>query len=389
MPQEDTPQITAGKPGRRWRYVFGAALLALAGIIAAPFLYLSYAGGLAGVLQTQLSARLGGAPVSIGDVGVELRLPSMFFTLVANDVEISLDDSRIMVPQARAEFSPQSLLKVEPSEVALSGLDVEQNVSREGWQHSNAGGLFAAMAAGGRDESGRAGTPRQIMIDNAGLTLRQPGADGDILQFGNVELSMAVAEDGTFIASLEGQRETENDKGGVIALTAIGDFTSRHMRLDVVAEAFSAAALHLSFRRCRSPLPSGRLSGSASLVVAEARLQAADIDMVSIGGSIDMSAVRLPRLDYDTASVVMGYQRESGRLSLAQGEVTLADGRTIALSGDVDGLNDDVVQLAFRFRGNNGRSTKSTPIGPTAWPPARAGLMERFAGGNLTTSPSR
>ena len=386
MPQEDTPQMTAGKPGRRWRYALGAALLALAGIIAAPFLYLSYAGGLAGVLQTQLSARLGGVPVSIGDVGVELRLPSMFFTLVAHDVEISLDDSLIMVPQARAEFSPQSLLKVEPSEVALSGLDVDLTVSREGWQQSKAGGLFAAMAAGGRDESGRAGTPRQIMIDNAGLTLRQPGADGAILQFGNVELSMAVAEDGTFIASLEGQRETENDKGGVIALTAIGDFTSRDMRLDVVAEAFSAAALTPFIPQVPQSLAeAGRLSGSASLVVAEARLQAADIDMVSIGGSIDMAAVGLSRLDYDTASVVMGYQRESGRLSLAQGEVTLADGRTIALSGDVDGLNDDVVQLAFRFRGNK------WPVNEiyTDWPDgvaaaARAGLMKRFAGGNLT-----
>ena len=254
MPQEDTPQITAGKPGRRWRYVFGAALLALAGIIAAPFLYLSYAGGLAGVLQTQLSARLGGAPVSIGDVGVELRLPSMFFTLVAHEVEISLDDSQIMVPQARAEFSPQSLLKVEPSEVALSGLDVDLTVSREGWQQSKAGGLFAAMAAGGRDESGRVGTPRQIMIDNAGLTLRQPGADGDILQFGNVELSMAVAEDGTFIASLEGQRETENEKGAYCAHRN-QRFHQPGPRLDAVAEAFRQRRSHLSFRRCRSPLP--------------------------------------------------------------------------------------------------------------------------------------
>ena len=92
MPQEDTSQNPAGKPQRRWRYVVGAALLLFAAVVASPFIYLSQAGGLAGVLQAQLSNRLGGAPVVVSDVGVELRLPSMFFTLVAYDVEISLEN---------------------------------------------------------------------------------------------------------------------------------------------------------------------------------------------------------------------------------------------------------------------------------------------------------
>jgi len=386
MPQEDTSQNPAGKPRRRWRYVVGAALLLFAAVIASPFIYLSQAGGLAGVLQAQLSNRLGGAPVVVSDVGVELRLPSMFFTLVAYDVEISLENSLIRVPQVSAEFSPQRLLRAEPSQVALSGLDVDLTLDQDGWQKSQAGGLLAAMAAAPRDEAGRAGAPRQVRIDDASLTLRQPGAGGDVLRFGNVELSMAVAADGTFIGSLEGQRQTETGAGGVIALTAIGDFASRDMRLDVVSETFSAAVLVPFIPEIPPALAeAGRLSGTASLVVSEAQLQAADIDMVSIGGSIELAPAGLPRLDYDTASMVMAYQREAGRLSLAQGEVSLADGRTIALSGDIDGLNEDVVQLAFRFRGNK------WPVNEifADWPEgvasaARDGLMERFAGGNLT-----
>ena len=338
------------------------------------------------MLQTQLSERLGGAPVVVGDVGVGLRLPSMFFTLEAYDVEISLDDGVILVPQVSAEFSPQSLLKADPSEVVLSGLDVDLTISPDGWKQSQAAGLFAAMASRQRDDGGNNGIPRQVRIDNAGLTLRQPGADGAVLRFGDVELSMAVAADGTFVASLEGERQTQTGGDGVIALTAIGDFASRDMRLDVVSEAFSAAALMPFLPGIPQALAeAGRLSGTASLVVTESRLQAAEVDMVSIGGSIDMAPVGLPRLDYDTASMVMAYQREAGRLSLAQGEVTLADGRTIALSGDIDGLNDDVVQLAFRFRGNR------WPINElySDWPDGvaeetRAGLMKRFAGGNLT-----
>ena len=385
MPQQDMSQNPADKPRRRWRYLLGAALVALAGLIAAPFVYLSHAGGLAGVLQTQLSARLGGAPVAIGDVGVELHLPSMFFTLLAYDVEIGLDDSVIRVPQASAELSPQSLLKGEPSEVALSGLDVDLTTTAEGWESSPAAGLFLAMTASPGSDGG-GGIPRQIRIDDASLTLRQPGTDGAVLQFGDVELSMAVAADGTFVASLEGERRTQIGPDGVIALTAIGDFASRDMRLDVVSEAFSAAALMPFLPGVPQIVAeAGHLSGSANLVVAEARLQAAEIDMVSIGGSLDMAGVGLQRLDYDTASMIMAYQRGAGRLSLAQGEMTLADGRTIALSGDIDGLNDNVMQFALRFRGNR------WPINEiySVWPDgvadaARAGLMERFAGGNLT-----
>ncbi len=386
MPQEDTPQIPAGKTRRRWHYVLGVAVLVLAGLIATPFVYLSQAGGLSGVFQTQLSNRLGGAAVTIGDVGIELRLPSMFFTLIAYDVEIDLNDSLIKVPVASADFSPASLLKAAPSDVVLSGLDVDLVVSPEGWQRSQAGALFAAMSAAPRDDSGGAGSPRNVRIDTARLTVRQPGPEGDVLRFGDVALLMEVAADGTFIGTLKGQRETDSGEDGVIALAAIGDFSTRDIRLEIASDSFSAAAFSPFLPGIPPAIAdAGRLSGSAMLVVADSRLQAADIDMVSIGGSIDLAPAGLPRLDYDTASMVMAYQREAGRLSLAQGEVTLADGRTIALSGDIGNLNDNVVQLGLRFRGNK------WPINEiyTDWPDAvaeevRAGLMERFAGGNLT-----
>ena len=171
------------------------------------------------------------------------------------------------------------------------------------------------MAAAPRDEAGRAGAPRQVRIDDASLTLRQPGAGGDVLRFGNVELSMAVAADGTFVGSLEGQRQTETGAGGVIALTAIGDFASRDMRLDVVSETFSAAVLVPFIPEIPPALAeAGRLSGTASLVVSEAQL-AADIDMVS--AAVSSLACGPAQIDGDTLPMVMAYQREAAA-SLAQ-----------------------------------------------------------------------
>ena len=43
---------------------------------------------------------------------------------------------------------------------------------------------------------------------------------------------------------------------------------------------------------------------------------AADIDMVSIGGSIELAPAGLPRLDYDTASMVMAWAGQMASHSL-------------------------------------------------------------------------
>ena len=51
-------------------------------------IYLSRAGGLKGVVEARLSGSLGGAPVTVGDVGFELRMPSMHLTLLAYDVAL-------------------------------------------------------------------------------------------------------------------------------------------------------------------------------------------------------------------------------------------------------------------------------------------------------------
>ena len=91
MPFGNEPEETAPKPKRRlWRYVFVTLLLVLAVAVVAPAIYLSRAGGLKGVVEARLSDSLGGAPVTVGDVGFELRMPPMHFTLLAYDVALSL-----------------------------------------------------------------------------------------------------------------------------------------------------------------------------------------------------------------------------------------------------------------------------------------------------------
>ena len=114
------------------------------------------------------------------------------------------------------------------------------------------------------------------------------------------------------------------------------------------------------------------------------KIVAADIDMVALGGRLDLSPAGPPVLEYDTASVIMEYKGDTGSLVLAQGELALADGRTLALSGDVDALHGSTPQLALRFRGNRWPIEQIYADWPSGLADeAREGLQKRFSGGDL------
>ena len=175
MPSELESDVTAPKPKRRvWFYVLAALLLAVGAAIAAPLIYLSNAGGMKGVLEAQLGKALGGVPVSVGDVGYELSMPSMHVTLAAFDVSFTLLDTQIDLPEANAMFSLDGLWRLAPYEVSLAGLDLD--VTLDGDVASSPIGLLAAAvsAPGARD-----GTiierSRNLRIEDARLTLRSRG----------------------------------------------------------------------------------------------------------------------------------------------------------------------------------------------------------------------
>ena len=75
MAEVEQPKQSDVTPRRRGlRVVLLSLALVLLVLVTAPFVYLSQVGGLSGLIRDELSNRLGGAPVVVGDVGFELRL---------------------------------------------------------------------------------------------------------------------------------------------------------------------------------------------------------------------------------------------------------------------------------------------------------------------------
>ena len=191
--------------------------------------------------------------------------------------------------------------------------------------------LAGAVAAPGSTDGTVIERARNLRVESARVTLRsqQPGRRRE---FDDIELDM-MAADGTFVGSIEG--------GGLSEMKMAGGSRwrpsvtlMRDIRLDVTADDFSAVGLE----RFIPGLPAmivdaGKLSGNANLMFAAGDLVDANIDMVALDGGLDLTVAGLPVLDYDTASMIMEYQGQTGRLALAQGELALADGRTVSLSG--------------------------------------------------------
>ena len=386
MANEEQPQHKAVRPPRRvMRYILLSLAVAGLALAATPVVYIWNAGGLAGMVQSELSRRLGGAPVTIGDVGVEVQLPSFGVTVLAIDVNLTLGDDSLIVPQATVALTPLALLDWVPSDVALSGLDLDVVLDPETWRSTPLGALASTVAPPGPDQSRETAHGRQITVSSARLTLRDPAGLADPVRFETVEMEFAAAADGTFVASLEGERRLDETSGGRIAMSAIGDLTANDFRIDVSMDDFLTDGLSLIAPRFPQALAdAGRLSGAANLTVAGNILEAADMDIVAVAGRLDLAAASLPVLEYETGSVVVGYNHDAGELSLAEGELVLTDGRSVSLSGDLRSLRDDVPQLALRLRGNR------WPLDQiyADWPDGLAGeersaLMQRASGGRL------
>ena len=172
MPSGIEPEDTAPKPKRRlWRYVFVTLLLVLAVAVATPAIYLSRAGGLKGLLEARLSDSLGGAPVTVGGVGFEMRMPSMHLTLLAHNVALTLDEGSIVVPEANAVFEPGSLLRLSPSEVRFSGAELDLTIGEDGASTSPAG-LLAVLAGPAMNDGAIIERPRHLLVDSSSFTLR-------------------------------------------------------------------------------------------------------------------------------------------------------------------------------------------------------------------------
>ena len=383
--KDDSVAPASPKKGRSVRYVILGLVFALLIMLASPFIYLHRVGGLKGVIETQLAQRLAPADVRVGDVGFEVRIPSLLFTIVAEDVEVVRGDTELNLPQASAMFSPASLMMFRPLDVVLSGLDLDVTLGGDGWSGSPAAQLLAGLAVQtGGAEGPVADGPRRLLVELATITVRKADTELPPLHFSDVDFEIIAGQGMPLSGGVQAVRMIEDKPAGTVAATILGNVADRTMSFDVRTNQLNATGLS-EFLPGLPPLFSGvgQISGQVSLDLSGQDIQFANADLVAIDGMIDASPMLLP-LRFDTASLGIAFDRNAGTLAITQTELVLSDGRILQFSGEFAELNSLRPSISAKLRGNR------LPLDQVFadWPKGlasdvKSAAQERFAGGQL------
>ena len=129
-------------------------------VVTLPAAYVLHLGGVAQILEDRIAAVSGAATVTVEGASLAFRSGAMPVYVHATNVGMRLDDTDLLIPEAKIAFGINSLITGVPSEVAISGLEVAIIRSPNGWTTSPlAMFLYESMqrlstADGGNDGGG-------------------------------------------------------------------------------------------------------------------------------------------------------------------------------------------------------------------------------------------
>ena len=357
--------------------------------IAAPVIYVMQAGGPSQIIQDQLASRLGEGTVSVRDVTFDMQFPSAFLTVIAYDVDIQTPNAAATLPEVSAVFTPIGLFNLRPFELVVSGIDLDLSAGADGWTGSPSAKLIAGLAApiAGLDspESAPITGLRRLRINSASVTLRQTSGSVQPLRFTDLNLTVAVDTAMSLAGSVSAMRMIDGKAAGKVTATILGDMANRDFTAEIAVDQFVVDGIAGHAPMMPDMLASaGVISGRMTAAVRGSQLNIADVDLVAVGGVINLPRPA-PTLAYDSASLVMGYNRDAETLDIRQSELALVDGQVLSVTGNIKAMYGPEPNIAVRIRGNQLSLAQFYANWPDALAPdIKSRLQKQISGGELS-----
>ena len=381
--------------GKLLRRILIGVVGVLVVVIAAPFIYLQQAGGLTGIIEAQLARQLArnneALSLTLGDTGVEVRLPAMHLTVTASDVTVAGADASLTIPEASAVFTPTGLLAQRPFELVFSDLQLDLTVdpSARNIEGSPGMALLAGLAAGGAS-GGASGdtkslTNQRLRINRAVLNLRH--VDDAVAPIDLVNINAVGSFDqGTLLNGMvSAERMANAAPAGRLEAAVLGDPLGGTFSLDVAADNLLLDGVTAYAPLSAEMLPfSGNISGRMNAAIRDSAIAVFDLDAAATGGTLALPQP-FRAIDYKTASVISTYHRDGGTLTVAQSEIVLNDGRVLSVQGNIADIDGPAPVITGRIDGNDLSLDSFYADWPDMMAPqAKAMLQERFSGGQLS-----
>ena len=342
------------------------------------------AGSLTLFIQNKLSERVEGVFSSIEAAELEFRLSTMPVRLKAKNIRLNASDTIIVLPQSEFRFGLGNLLlgQLTPSEMSLSGLEIEIEQGSKGW---HAGPSMAMLISLVNNNTNSRNTStltsiKALHINDAKLRImRSPNvADTGRTDWIEIEpIAITLSKENNLF---KGQINASDAVGGAVEIDFTGNDQGTNLDFSATLSDINADDIYPYLGIDIPEISSlGMVTGRLALTVRDRQLEGISGDLVSTDGSTVLPGYG--DIDFATANLIFSHDAVLDTLTVTNFDMATRnfsdrpDGRII-FSGQVRHLTSPEATVIAKIKGSNFSFSRMLSLWPEQTEPV---LREKVA----------
>lgn len=299
-------------------------------------------GGLKSILQDALSDADAEIISTIEDTSLSFKFSSAPLRLEAKNIKLTAKDTSLTLPESEFGFSLFNLItrNFVPSDMEMSGLEIEISHGNEGWYAGPSMALITALMqenAANAAESDALASIKNIYIGNARVIINR-SVDDDTTQPEQIVLepigiSMSHQQD-----RIVGSISVNNPEGGEVIIDFDGNETGREINFST---AISDINMDMIYPYLGLNIPEikdlGRIDGRLTMSVDGREITSFSGDLVTRNGKTNLPSIG--EVSYSDASILFAYDTVKETLSVTNfdmNEVRLSEAEDQAGAGKIN-----------------------------------------------------
>ena len=278
-------------------------------------------GGLKSILQEALSDEAAEIISTIDETSLSFRLSTAPLRLKAKNIKLTAKDTSLTLPQSEFGFSLYNLMtrNFVPSDMKMSGLEIEISHGREGWHAGPSMALITSLmrenAANASDSSALASI-KNIYIGNARVIINREIQGRNDLTAGQIILEPIGISLKHAKNRIKGSISVNNPEGGEVVIDFDGDETGRTINFSTM---ISNIDMDMIYPYLGLNIPEiadlGSIDGRLTMSVDGREITSFSGDLVTKNGKTVLPSIG--KVSYSDASILFAYDTVKETLSIS------------------------------------------------------------------------
>ena len=306
--------------------IIAVSLLALAVIGYSVYARVNSAGGLKSVLQTALNDATVGITTKIEQTEIGFQFSAAPFRLKATNIRLEAQDTALTLPSSEFGFSLLNLMQGHfvPSDMRMSGLEIEIVHGEEGWHAGPSMALITALMqenAENAASSDALASIRDIYIGNAKLVVkRKPLAHHSDFEE-EIVLSPIAINMHHKGNKISGSINVKNVEGGEVIVNFSGNETGSSIEFTSSLNRINMKDIY-PYLGVNLPEISalGHVYGRVAMMVEDRKITTLSGDLTTDAGQTSLPA--LGKVEFSNASILFDYDAVVDRLTVTNFDMT-------------------------------------------------------------------